>query len=131
MLDTVPHDSKWMVMTCLTGVTAARLADRTLADACYRTCLPYLGMYLNASTGDLGSVDVLLGQNRLACGELDAAATHLAAGLEMEQRIEALPSLVKAQLACAELNVRRGPEGHRTALAFVPRGRPGRDPTRA
>ncbi len=119
VLDTVPHDSKWMVMTCLTGVTAARLADRTLADACYRTCLPYLGMYLNASTGDLGSVDVLLGQNRLACGELDAAATHLAAGLEMEQRIEALPSLVKAQLACAELNVRRGPDGHRTALAFA------------
>ncbi len=118
VLDTVPHNSRWLVMTCMTGITAARLADRARADACYHNCLPSLGVYLNASTGDLGSVDTLLGQNRLACGEFDAAATHLAAGLDMEQRINALPSLVRAQLSSAELNLRRGPEGHRAALAL-------------
>ena len=36
----------------------------------------------------------------------------------MEQRINALPSLVRAQLSSAELNLRRGPEGHRAALAL-------------
>lgn len=111
-VDRVPREGVWLGTTALTAEAAARLGDEAAAVSLARRLTPYAGhLVAVGAMFCLGSVDRYVGLSHRAAGDLDLADRWLAAGIELDRRVGALPFVVRG---LAE-----------RAVALQARGRPG------
>ena len=106
----MPIDGLWVMSLALLGQAVVILEDTELAPVLYTQILPWSG-YLLAQAGasfHLGAADRVLGSLASVAGRPDDADRHLAAALDLEQRIEARPCIVRTRIAIARAHARRG-----------------------
>lgn len=115
ILPRLPVDGRRPFIVLSAGEVAAWLGDLDLAAECYRRALPYAGRYLNSMSACHGAADRILGTIAAALGS-PAAGDHLAAAIEMEERLGSPPFLALAQLTYARF---LRPTEHRQARALA------------
>jgi tetratricopeptide (TPR) repeat protein len=115
-LDSIPPSSSWLTTLMTVVELAASLQDGRVAQAAYNALLPHADLPLMASMAIVcfGSVHRCLGVAAQACGKLELAIEHFAAGLAANERLGHRPAALQCQ---AEL-----------ALARLQRSASGRDP---
>jgi DNA-binding CsgD family transcriptional regulator len=119
-LDGLPRNNRWLPTVVMAGELAAAFDDPATAATCYRAMEPYSAYYLNSTTVCFGALARSLGEIASALGEHDAAVRHLAAAVELEDRIGALPFAAVARLSSARALIARVATGDRQgALALA------------
>ena len=95
--------------------TVCMLGDRPRAAGMYRLLLPYGDRHISAMRGTIswGSGQTVLGQLGSTVGDLDQAARHFEAALELERRWGARAWLVRTQASYAALLLERAGVGDR------------------
>jgi tetratricopeptide (TPR) repeat protein len=93
------------------------LGDRTRAAEMYRLLLPYGDRHISAMRGTVswGSGQTVLGRLSGTIGNLDQAAQHFEAALDLEHQWRARAWLVKTQASYAAVLVERDGVGDREA----------------
>ena len=116
----LPRDMLWLhgmaylaMASSVLGDASSELGNAGSARALYPILAPFAGMVANNGTIDAGPVDLHLGTLARVCGELPAAATHLAAAADLCQR------------AGAPLWLERVREQQRRLVADAGGGQPG------
>ena len=118
-LDSIPPSSSWLTTLMAVVELASALQDGTVAQAAYNALLPHADLPLMASLATVcfGSVHRCLGVAAQACGKLELAIEHFAAGLAANERLEHRPAALVCQAELALARLQRSPGGR------DPRGR--------
>ena len=118
-LESIPPSSSWLTTLMAVAELAAAAGDARLAQAAYNALLPHADRPLMASLAVVcfGSTHRSLGLAAQACGKLELAIEHFAAGLAANQALGHRPAAVQCQAELALARLQRAPSGH------DPRGR--------
>jgi len=113
----LPRDANWLPAMFELTEAVCLLGDRTRAAEMYRLLLPYGDRHISAMRGTVswGSGEAILGRLAGTAGDVDQAARHFEAALELERRWRARAWLVKTQASYAALLVERDGVGDRDA----------------
>jgi DNA-binding winged helix-turn-helix (wHTH) protein/tetratricopeptide (TPR) repeat protein len=114
-LRALPRDEHWLSAMVGTAEVAVALGDDERARAVYELLLPYadLNSLHDLLRADRGAVARYLGLVAAALGDVQRAADHYEAALELNERMGALPQIASTQADYAELLARRGRPGDR------------------
>ena len=111
----LPRDANWLPAMFELTEAVWRLGDRSRATELYRLLLPYGDRHISAMRGTVswGSGHVVLGRLASTVGNLDQAAHHFEAALDLERRWGARAWIVRTQASYAALLAERGGVGDR------------------
>jgi tetratricopeptide (TPR) repeat protein len=111
----LPRDANWLPAMFELTEAVCLLGDRPRAAELYQLLLPYGERHISAMRGTVswGSGQTVLGRLAGTVGELDRAAQHFEAALDLERRWGARAWLVRTQASYAALLVERGGVGDR------------------
>jgi DNA-binding SARP family transcriptional activator len=109
----LPRDANWLPAMFELTEAVCLLGDRARAAELYRLLLPYGDRHISAMRGTVswGSGQALLARLATTVGNLDRAADHFEAAIELERRWEARAWLVKTRAGYAAVLVTRGEPG--------------------
>jgi DNA-binding SARP family transcriptional activator len=106
----LPRDANWLPAMFELSEAVFLLGDRPRAAEMYQLLLPYGDRHISAMRGTVswGSGQTVLGRLASTVGNLDQAAQHFEAALDLERRWGARAWLVRTQSSYAALLVKRG-----------------------
>ena len=105
-------DNEWLLGMSLTGEACALLGDAAVAETLYERLAPFAGRHaIGHSDGSVGAVDRYLGLVAATLGRLDDAVRHLAAAIEINDRMGARPWTAHCQHDLADVLRRRDAPG--------------------
>jgi DNA-binding CsgD family transcriptional regulator len=107
VLPGLPSDSRRTYIQLVTGEIALWLGDLDTVRDCYRRTAGYAGRFANSTTVSHGAIDRILGEFAAGLGEMPAAEEHLAAAVQMEERLGSPPFLAQARIAYARVVSKR------------------------
>jgi DNA-binding SARP family transcriptional activator len=108
----LPFDEEWEVSLCFLAEAAARLGEGGHAVTLHELLLPYADrIAISYPEISLGPVSRFLGLLASTAGRFDEAAGHFEVALTTAKRIDARPSLARAQDDYAHMLFRRGAPG--------------------
>jgi DNA-binding SARP family transcriptional activator len=119
----LPRDANWLPAMFELTEAVSLLGDRRRAAEMYRLLLPYGDRHISAMRGTVswGSGQAVLGHLASTVGNLDRAAEHFAAAIELEHRWGARAWLVKTSASYAATLVARGGPGDHGRAAELAR----------
>jgi DNA-binding SARP family transcriptional activator len=119
----LPRDANWLPAMFELTEAVSLLGDRSRAAELYPLLLPYGDRHISAMRGteSWGSGQAVLGRLAGTVGNLDQAARHFEAALELERRWGARAWLVKTRVNYAALLLARGGRGDQDRAAGLAR----------
>jgi tetratricopeptide (TPR) repeat protein len=112
------RDNEWLLGMSLASEACAVLRDAAAAETLYEQLAPFAGRHaLGYSEGSVGAVDRYLGLLAATRGRLDDAVRHLAAAIEVNDRMGARPWTAHSQHDLADVLRRRDEPGDRARAA--------------
>ena len=114
----LPFDQEWLYAMSLLAETCTLLGDRSTAAVLYRLMTPYGALSaVDVAEGFMGSMSRYLALLARVRGDLDAAARHFEAAIEMNEQMGARPWLAYTQHDYARLLEGSDPERAEQLLA--------------
>jgi DNA-binding CsgD family transcriptional regulator len=108
-LDTIGPPMAWLPAMALLTEAISAVDEKELANGVYVRLLPYARLNVSAGGAGLyGSVSRHLGMLAATLERWDEAVEHFERGLEFERHMGAPPMVVRSQIACSEMLLRRG-----------------------
>ena len=116
------RDNEWLLGMSLASEACARLGDVQAAATLYEQLAPFAGRHaIGHAEGSVGAVDRYLGLLAATLGRLDDAAQHLAAAIDLNERMGARPWAAHCQRDLAGVLVRRDGPGDRARASDLDR----------